>query len=102
MLVEGRSARTEFPNKRFNKNALYQPGVTSHSQVCNLEGVSERSKGLIKHQMNLTTGHFVEEDPALFDAPFFSMTPEVCLSRAISTLCRIFLGYNTPETYLIR
>ena len=36
--------------------------------------------GLIKHQMNLSAGHFLEEDPALFDAPFFSMTPEEAAS----------------------
>ena len=33
MLIEGRSARTEFPQKRFGGDALSPPGVRSRGQV---------------------------------------------------------------------
>ena len=57
MLLDGRSARTEIPKNRFNIDSFYHPDKDRHDSL------------------NVRHGHFLKEDPAAFDAPFFSMTP---------------------------
>lgn len=56
MIIEGRCASKEFPPDRFNIDAHYNPDPNR------LDSLSNRG------------GHFVTEDPSLFDAPFFSIT----------------------------
>ncbi|MCJ1389265.1 hypothetical protein MMC18_002121 [Xylographa bjoerkii] len=51
MLVNGRSAMSDVPKDRFNLDAFYHP------------------------DMNVKGGHFLVEHLAVFDAPFFSLTP---------------------------
>jgi acyl transferase domain-containing protein len=55
MLVEGRSAPSEFPSDHLNANAH------CHEDRTRLDRLS--TKG----------GHFMKEDPGLFDAAFFSI-----------------------------
>ncbi len=57
LLVEGRSAMTDVPANRFNIDAFRHKGPHS--------GATIAARG----------GHFVKEDPAGFDAPFFSINP---------------------------
>ena len=57
LLVEGRSAMTDVPSDRYNLESFYdssnnRPGMT-----------------------NVRGGHFLKDDIATFDAPFFSMSP---------------------------
>ncbi|KAL9115277.1 MAG: hypothetical protein Q9187_007346 [Circinaria calcarea] len=58
MLMEKRSAMTDVPSDRFNIDAFYREG--------------EHETGVL----NVKGAHFIKEDIAGFDAPFFSMTPE--------------------------
>ncbi|KAF1828904.1 reducing type I polyketide synthase [Decorospora gaudefroyi] len=57
MLVKGRSAMTEIPKDRFNVEAYYDPDPEKAGTI------------------NVRGAHFVKEDIAVFDAPFFSLTP---------------------------
>ncbi len=56
MLRNGRSAWSEVPKERYNIDAYYHP---SNDRIG-----TTNAKG----------AHWLKEDPALFDAPFFSMT----------------------------
>ncbi|KAH6626290.1 phenolpthiocerol synthesis polyketide synthase ppsA [Chaetomium sp. MPI-SDFR-AT-0129] len=56
MLVEGRSAWSEIPSSRFNVDAWYHP---------NPDRIDA---------MNVRSGHFIKQDPGVFDAPFFSIS----------------------------
>ncbi|KAG9235236.1 hypothetical protein BJ875DRAFT_399470 [Amylocarpus encephaloides] len=58
MLVEGRSAMTEVPKDRWNSGTFYHPDPERHDCT------------------NVKGGHFLKEDVALFDAPFFSLPPD--------------------------
>ena len=62
MCVDGRSAWSEIPKKRFNARALYHP--------------SGKKPGAL----NVTGGHFLQEDVSLFDASFFNFSTEVASS----------------------
>ncbi|KAI0485236.1 lovastatin nonaketide synthase [Xylariaceae sp. FL0804] len=57
MIRDGRSACTEFPADRLNIDAFYHPQDNRPTSL------------------PLRRGHFVKEDLAAFDAPFFSITP---------------------------
>ncbi|MCJ1283862.1 hypothetical protein MMC26_003193 [Xylographa opegraphella] len=57
MLVQGKSAMSDVPKDRFNLDAFYHP----HTKRIGT--------------MNVKGGHFLAEDLAVFDAPFFSLTP---------------------------
>ncbi|CAG8960790.1 hypothetical protein HYFRA_00002327, partial [Hymenoscyphus fraxineus] len=57
MMMAGRSAATDIPKDRFNVDAFYKAG-SSKTGLLNARG-----------------GHFVKENIAAFDAPFFTMTP---------------------------
>ncbi|MCJ1405286.1 hypothetical protein MMC11_008513 [Xylographa trunciseda] len=57
MLVNGRSAMSDIPKDRFNLDAFYHADVKRTGT------------------MNVKGGHFLLEDLAVFDAPFFSLTP---------------------------
>ncbi|CAG8327922.1 unnamed protein product [Penicillium salamii] len=56
MVSNGRSALTEVPKDRFNIDAFYHPHAERQGT------------------MNVRGGHFLQDDVALFDAPFFSIT----------------------------
>ncbi|KAJ5788006.1 hypothetical protein N7457_002996 [Penicillium paradoxum] len=56
MVSSGRSALTEVPKDRFNIDAFYHPHAERQGT------------------MNVRGGHFLKDDVALFDAPFFSIT----------------------------
>ncbi|CAM1507801.1 Fc.00g046490.m01.CDS01 [Cosmosporella sp. VM-42] len=62
LMVEGRSAWSEFPASRFNYEGAYHP---------NNEKLST---------MNVRGGHFLDEDVGLFDAAFFNFSAEVASS----------------------
>ncbi|PHH91885.1 hypothetical protein CDD83_9906 [Cordyceps sp. RAO-2017] len=56
MLYEGRSASTDFPRSRLDIDAFYHPDKDRPSSI------------------PLRGGHFVDDDLAAFDAPFFSIS----------------------------
>ncbi|KAI1321366.1 lovastatin nonaketide synthase [Xylariaceae sp. FL0255] len=57
ILSQGKSTSTEFPSDRLNIDAFYHPDENRPSTL------------------PLRQGHFLDEDPGAFDAPFFSITP---------------------------
>jgi acyl transferase domain-containing protein len=58
MLSQGRHAWSEVPKDRFNIDAFYHPHAERQGS------------------MNNRGGHFLQEDIALFDAPFFNISPK--------------------------
>ena len=56
-LTTGRSTWTPVPGNRYNENAFYHPDPNQRN--------SQNHRG----------GHFLEQDPAAFDAQFFGITP---------------------------
>ncbi|KAI5865333.1 reducing type I polyketide synthase [Durotheca rogersii] len=71
MCAEGRSAWSEIPADRFNKDAFYHPSGDKPTTT------------------NVRGGHFLEEDIGLFDATFFDMTPE--MAATMDPQCRLQL-----------
>ncbi|OJD33820.1 polyketide synthase [Diplodia corticola] len=57
LLMNARSARSEAPKSRYNAEAFYHPDPDRAGST------------------PVTTGHFLNQDPGVFDAPFFSITP---------------------------
>ncbi|KAF7184331.1 hypothetical protein CNMCM7691_005083 [Aspergillus felis] len=56
ILSHGRSAKSRIPEDRFNADAYYHPSADRNGSITTKEG------------------HFLKDDIAAFDAPFFSMT----------------------------
>ncbi|KAH8651356.1 reducing type I polyketide synthase [Xylariales sp. PMI_506] len=71
MCAEGRSAWSEIPQDRFNKDAFYHPSGDKPTTT------------------NVTGGHFLEEDIGVFDATFFNMSPEI--ASTMDPQCRLQL-----------
>lgn len=57
MILRKQSARTDIPSDRFNVDAFYHPDSDRNGMMSN--------RG----------GHFLKQDMAAFDAPFFSISP---------------------------
>ncbi|KAL8747820.1 MAG: hypothetical protein Q9190_000364 [Brigantiaea leucoxantha] len=60
MLIDGRSAMTEVPPDRFNIDSFYHPN-------------GDRLDTVDYDHLNVRAGHFLRDDLAAFDAPFFSI-----------------------------
>ena len=86
MLSKGRSAMSDVPGDRFNIEAFYHPNTER------LDTVSLQTLALSKPpslalltvpliQLNDRGGHFLSEDMAAFDAPFFSLPPIIIVTR---------------------
>ncbi|KAM7203160.1 putative polyketide synthase protein [Naviculisporaceae sp. PSN 640] len=71
LCAEGRSAWSEIPSDRFNKEAFYHPSSDKRTTT------------------HVRGGHFLQEDIGLFDATFFNMTPEV--AATMDPQCRLQL-----------
>lgn len=71
MMAKKRCATTEFPTKRLDADANHHPDVNKR-KILPLRG-----------------GHFIEEDPGLFDADFFSIAPTEAI--AMDPVQRILL-----------
>ncbi|MCJ1317714.1 Highly reducing polyketide synthase alt5 [Xylographa vitiligo] len=58
LISEGRSALTPIPADRWNADAFYHPQAERQGTI------------------NVRSAHFLKDDIAAFDAPFFSITPQ--------------------------
>jgi hypothetical protein len=67
MILEGREARSQIPESRWNSHAFYHPDHGRHGTI------------------NVQGGHFLKEDVSLFDAPFFNMTSDEAAVCSLST-----------------
>ncbi|XXG96501.1 hypothetical protein Hte_002784 [Hypoxylon texense] len=72
MLVSGRNMMTEWPETRATIDAFYEHGLSSKNKI--------RSRG----------AHFINEDPAVFDAPFFRITAKEASETWVPTQAMIY------------
>ena len=73
MLMAGRSARSEIPANRFNIDAWYHEDPDRIDAVrIPFSQVERFSKLIVK--LNVRAGHFLRQEPGVFDAPFFSIS----------------------------
>lgn len=76
MLMEGRCASGEVPEDRWNLASFYHPDAERKDTVClQSPDFPFQLLFLITEQIPLRGGHFMKEDVAAFDAPFFSISP---------------------------
>ncbi|CAH0050429.1 unnamed protein product [Clonostachys solani] len=68
MLEKGRNTVSEWPESRANLEAFYHPETKELNTACTITHL--KTKG----------AHFLREDPAVFDAPFFSITSKEAAS----------------------
>nr|WHN38865.1 polyketide synthase 4 [Elsinoe perseae] len=79
MLLAGRSARGEVPANRYNIDAFYHPDYSRAGTV------------RTRH------GHFIQQDIATFDAPFFAMTPTQAAALDPQQRCLMESTYRAAE-----
>ncbi|KAJ6164002.1 hypothetical protein N7470_002674 [Penicillium chermesinum] len=79
ILEDGRSVMTEVPANRFNINGFYHPDGSRNDTI------------------NCRGGHFVTQDMAAFDAPFFSMNPAEVESMDPQQRCLLETSYRAFE-----
>ena len=76
MLMEGRCAMGEVPEDRWNLASFYHPDPERRDTVRRQSlKIPFWLLLLITEQIPLRGGHFIKEDIAAFDAPFFSISP---------------------------
>ncbi|KAL8995313.1 MAG: hypothetical protein Q9169_004917 [Polycauliona sp. 2 TL-2023] len=84
LMANGQSALSEIPKNRFNIDAFYHPDA-------------ERQGA-----MNLRKAHFMKQDPAVFDAPFFSIAPNEAKSMDPQQRLALEVTYEALENAGIR
>ncbi|KAI4101563.1 MAG: hypothetical protein L6R37_004889 [Teloschistes peruensis] len=84
LMANGQSALSEIPKDRFNIDAFYHPDA-------------ER-----RGSMNLRKAHFLTQDPAVFDAPFFSIAPNEAKSMDPQQRLALEVAYEALENAGIR
>ena len=85
LMAKGRSAISEIPKDRFNIDAFYHPHAERLGTI------------------NLRKAHFLTQDPAVFDAPFFSIAPNEAKSMDPQQRLALEVAYEAMENgmYLI-
>ena len=73
MCCEGRNAWTEFPGNRINVEGFWHPEATRPG--CVRFSINLAGEYADFCQFNSRGGHFLRDDVSLFDAPFFSISP---------------------------
>lgn len=84
LLLEARSTWSSIPKERFNPDAFYHPdpehggtvSLPSFEIIC-AEPLADDSSNL---QFHIQGGHFLSEDPAFFDGPFFNISKNELLT----------------------
>ncbi len=79
LMANGQSALTEIPKDRFNIDAFYHPDAERQGS------------------MNLRKAHFMTQDPAVFDAPFFSIAPNEAKSMDPQQRLALEVAYEALE-----
>ena len=75
MCCEGRSAWSAIPQSRMNSEAFFHPNPSKTGSVCETLSTSRSECTDMRTQFNARGAHFIKEDVALFDAPFFNISP---------------------------
>ncbi|KAI1762800.1 hypothetical protein GGR53DRAFT_399114 [Hypoxylon sp. FL1150] len=84
MITEKRSARTDVPKNRYNIDAFYHPSAEHQG--------STSARG----------GHFLQDDVAAFDAPFFKITAQEAHAMDPQQRMTLELAYEALESAGIR
>ncbi|KAK4200731.1 thiolase-like protein [Triangularia verruculosa] len=74
MICKKRCAMTDFPPDRLNLDGFYRKNNTLNTVRCFTLGWMFQSID-VERQLPLKGGHFIEEDLAVFDADFFTISP---------------------------
>jgi acyl transferase domain-containing protein len=76
MLSQGRNAMTDFPNSRLNLHAFHHPDPNRMDTVSDFDFLAACTAlhTYLLQKLTVRGGHFLKEDVAFFDAPFFSIT----------------------------
>lgn len=83
MITEKRSARTDVPKIRYNIDAFYHPSAEHQG--------STSAKG----------GHFIQDDIAAFDAPFFKITAQEAHAMDPQQRMTLELAYEALESGMV-
>lgn len=81
-ILKGRkNMMIEWPESRLNLSAFYTPEAGKANTVCSAKAIPYLislfyARVLPALQLYSRGAHFLKEDPELFDAPFFSITPK--------------------------
>ena len=98
MLASGRSGWSEISETRFAIKGLYHPNGERIGSVWSLTNTNMplltdyTNSWFVK--TNVRGGHFLKEDPAVFDAPFFNLSAEVasvCILLSPLRHCPIYV-----------
>ncbi|MCJ1392471.1 hypothetical protein MMC18_005338 [Xylographa bjoerkii] len=84
LISEGRSALTPIPADRWNADAFYHPQAERQGTI------------------NLRNAHFLKDDIAAFDAPFFSITPQEAKAMDPQQRLMLEVTYESLENAGIR
>ncbi|KEY74780.1 hypothetical protein S7711_06677 [Stachybotrys chartarum IBT 7711] len=101
MLASGRNGWSEIPESRFATKGLYHPdGERTGSVRSDVRFIIlwELSMLIEDLKTNVRGGHFLEEDPALFDAPFFNLPAEVASTLDPQYRLTLELVYEAMES----
>ncbi|KAL8865550.1 MAG: hypothetical protein Q9198_009268, partial [Flavoplaca austrocitrina] len=79
LMANGQSTLSEIPKDRFNIDAFYHPDAERQGS------------------MNLRKAHFMAQDPAVFDAPFFSIAPNEAKSMDPQQRLALEVTYEALE-----
>ncbi|KAF7931189.1 uncharacterized protein EAE97_009398 [Botrytis byssoidea] len=79
MIMQKQCASKPFPEDRININGIYHPDATRHDTIA-LQG-----------------GHFLNEDPTAFDAPFFTISPTEAASMDPQQRLLLEVTYRAAE-----
>ncbi|GFF43418.1 lovastatin nonaketide synthase [Aspergillus udagawae] len=84
LICKGQSAMSEVPKDRFNIDAFYHPHAERQGT------------------MNVRGGHYMQEDVACFDAPFFSITPQEANAMDPQQRLALEVAYESLENAGLR
>jgi acyl transferase domain-containing protein len=81
MLKHGRNVMREWPKDRTNIETFFKPGsgaknTASLAKRTPIAGFTMSANKKRKNQLYSKGGYFMNGNPAAFDAPFFSITPQ--------------------------
>jgi acyl transferase domain-containing protein len=99
VLEQGKSLMTEWPASRVNVNAFARSQDTSLNVVSNWKLVYWRrlERTLISTQLKSTRGHFLNQDLASFDAPFFGISAKEASSMDPEQRTLLETSYHALE-----
>jgi hypothetical protein len=88
---------TEIPEERLNVSSFYGMDKNRNDTVRSLSSCFHMVTTLISSQVSVRGGHFLKENLALFDAPFFSITSAEAASMDVQQRGILETAYKALE-----